>query len=233
MPAGTPKTESDEKSSTDTQTATTAWPHPSWYSYQPATADAGPYITLPPLPATPTSPATPVFLTKLYSNDASPLQRIMSKPSVGSALLNAPRPYGIADATSWIALQTSPSAPCLPMLGIRLHFPNEAGLFVGSVAVTNRATSGEKPIYELGYSLHPEYWGMGIMKNAVVAVMTWATEEVGVEEVYVRIQEVNERSKGVLNGVPQFKREEDQPINWRGFQTVTGIWRWKASNTNV
>jgi RimJ/RimL family protein N-acetyltransferase len=157
----------------------------------------------------------------------------MSQPSVGSALLNVPTPYGIAEASSWIALQTSPLAPCLPILGIRLHFPGDAGLYIGSVALTKRAASGEKPIYELGYSLNPEYWGMGIMKDAVVAVMTWATEEVGVDEVYVRIQEVNVRSKGVLNGVPQFKREEDQPINWRGFQTVTGMWRWKASNTNV
>lgn len=83
-------------------------------------------------------------------------------------------------------------------------------------------------MYELGYSLSPEFWGSGIMKNAVFALMIWATEEAGVEEVFVRVESTNGRSKGVIDGIPGFVGEEDQEIDWKGGRKVVRMWRWKA-----
>ncbi|OBT86399.1 hypothetical protein VE02_05281 [Pseudogymnoascus sp. 03VT05] len=233
MPADASEPESNQPAQAQTQplTEATTWPHPSWYSFQPATPNDGLSLSLPPLPAIPTSPETPLFLTPLYSNDASSMQQIMSNPRVAAALLNVPMPYGIAEANSWIALNGDSSSSGLLTWAIRIHYPNDAGLFIGSVSLTNKTGPDGAVMYELGYSLSPEFWGRGIMKNAVFALMIWATEEAGVEEVYVRVESTNGRSKGVIDGIPGFVGEEDQEIDWKGGKKVVRMWRWKATKS--
>lgn len=83
-------------------------------------------------------------------------------------------------------------------------------------------------MYELGYSLSQEFWGRGIMKTASLALLTWATEEAGVEEIFVRVESTNGRSKGVIDGIPGFVGEEDQEVDWKGEKKVVRMWRWKA-----
>lgn len=67
------------------------------------------------------------------------------------------------------------------------------------------------------------------MKNASVAFLTWATEEAGVEEVFVRVESSNGRSKGVVDCLPGFVGEEDQEVDWKGEKRVVRMWRWKST----
>jgi RimJ/RimL family protein N-acetyltransferase len=66
------------------------------------------------------------------------------------------------------------------------------------------------------------------MKDAALALLTWATEEAGVEEVFVRVESSNGRSKGVVDKIPGFVKEEDQDIDWKGENRVLRMWRWKS-----
>lgn len=231
MPTGASELVSNQPAPAQTQplTGATTWSRPPWYSFQPATPNEGTSVSLPALPATPTSPETPLFLTPLYPNDASSMQQIMSNPRVAAALLNVPMPYGIAEANSWISLNGGDSSSSgLLTWAIRIHYPSDAGLFIGSVSLTSKTGPDGAVMYELGYALSPEFWGRGIMKNAVFALMIWATEEAGVEEVFVRVESTNGRSKGVIDGIPGFVGEEDQEIDWKGGRKVVRMWRWKA-----
>ena len=161
------------------------------------------------------------------------MQQIMSNPRVAAGLLNVPMPYGITEANTWISLNRGPTSPRLLTWAIRIHFPTDAGLFIGSVSLTERTAPDGSASYELGYALGPEFWGRGIMKNASHALLTWATEEAGVEEIFVRVESTNGRSKGVIDGTPGFVREEDQEIDWKGEKKVVRMWRWKASKSTA
>ncbi|KFY75923.1 hypothetical protein V498_09848 [Pseudogymnoascus sp. VKM F-4517 (FW-2822)] len=234
MPTGASEPESNQPMAAKTEPLTGGtWPRPPWYSLQLATPNEGPSVSLPPLPATTTSPATPLFLTPLYPNDAASMQQIMSNPRVAEGLLNVPMPYGITEANAWISLNRGPTSPRLLTWAIRTHYPTDSGLFIGSVSLTERTAPDGAAMYELGYSLSPEFWGKAIMKNASLALLTWATEEAGVEEVFVRVESTNGRSKGVIDGTPGFVREEDQEIDWKGEKKVVRMWRWKARKSTA
>lgn len=51
---------------------------------------------------------------------------------------------------------------------------------------------------ELGYELHRDYWGQGIMTEAVSAVLDFGFTELGMNRVEARIDIANERSKKLL-----------------------------------
>ncbi|KFY14436.1 hypothetical protein V492_02618 [Pseudogymnoascus sp. VKM F-4246] len=222
MSTGASEPESSQPVPVQTQPLTgTTWPRPPWYVSQPASENKGPSVRLPALSATPNSPATPVFLTPLYANDAAPMQHLLSNPLVAAGLLNVPTPYTIEQAHHWINLNRDPSSSSLLAWAIRTHYPNDAGLYIGGLSLTRRDEAPDgTATYELGYSLSPEFWGKGIMKNASVALLTWATEEAGVEEVFVRVETSNGRSKGVIDGIPGFVGEEDQEVDWKGEKRV-------------
>lgn len=207
----------------------TTWPRPPWYNFQTSTSNEGLSVALPPLAATPSSAAIPLFLTPLYANDAASMQHVLGNPLVAAGLLNVPMPYGIAEANSWITLNRDPYSPSLLGWAIRTHYPSDAGLYIGGISLTRRTPDGAPASYELGYSLSSEFWGKGIMKNASAAFLTWATEEAGVEEVFVRVESSNGRSKGVVNGISGFVAEGDQEIDWKGEKRVVRMWRWKST----
>jgi [ribosomal protein S5]-alanine N-acetyltransferase len=51
---------------------------------------------------------------------------------------------------------------------------------------------------EIGYDSHPDYWGKGLMTEAVAAILTYAFGEMGLHRVEANIDIANERSKGLL-----------------------------------
>ncbi len=51
---------------------------------------------------------------------------------------------------------------------------------------------------EIGYDLHPDFWGQGIMTEAVAAILTNAFSTMGLHRVEANIDIANERSKGLL-----------------------------------
>ena len=56
-------------------------------------------------------------------------------------------------------------------------------------------------VHEVGYVMHPDYWGNGYMKEAVRGVLRFAFEDLGLIAVRVRHDPENTRSRGVIQGV--------------------------------
>ncbi|MBQ8415822.1 MAG: GNAT family N-acetyltransferase, partial [Clostridia bacterium] len=54
---------------------------------------------------------------------------------------------------------------------------------------------------EVGYVLNPEYWGKGIAPEALLAVMEFGFETLGLNRIEARFIEENERSRRVMEKV--------------------------------
>ncbi|PYI50465.1 MAG: N-acetyltransferase, partial [Verrucomicrobia bacterium] len=51
---------------------------------------------------------------------------------------------------------------------------------------------------ELAYDLAPQYWGQGVMRRAVVAMLTWGFSELGLNRVHAFVMTSNHRSIRLL-----------------------------------
>ena len=51
---------------------------------------------------------------------------------------------------------------------------------------------------EIGYTLHPNYWGQGYMKEAMRAVISFGFYELGLHSIEANINPANEVSRGLL-----------------------------------
>jgi [ribosomal protein S5]-alanine N-acetyltransferase len=51
---------------------------------------------------------------------------------------------------------------------------------------------------ELGYELTPQYWGQGVMRRAVVAMLSWGFSELGLNRVHAFVMTSNDRSIRLL-----------------------------------
>lgn len=87
---------------------------------------------------------------------------------------------------------------------------------------------------ELGYYLHPEWRGKGIMRNAVRALLWWGKEVKGANNVMVRALDGNMASRGVIESIMGFVREEGRD-DWVDWPEIKGggrrkilVWRWKG-----
>ena len=88
--------------------------------------------------------------------------------------------------------------------------------------------------FELGYYLHPDARGKGIMRSAVKALLDWGKNHCGVKTVVVRILEGNLPSRRVVEGIKEFVREEehddwvDWPVEKGGGRRTVLVWRWRV-----
>lgn len=121
----------------------------------------------------------------------------------------------------------------------------ETGTFIGSVnlmpadseafpAIKDKIALEKKGPDEndcdLGYYLHHDWRGKGIMRNAVRALIWWGKEN-GAEGVMVRFLEANLASRGVVENIKEFVREEEKD-DWVDWPEVKGggrrkilVWR--------
>ena len=51
---------------------------------------------------------------------------------------------------------------------------------------------------EIGYMLHPDFWGKGIMQKAITAVIGYGFDELQLHSIEARINPANEKSRRVL-----------------------------------
>ena len=61
--------------------------------------------------------------------------------------------------------------------------------------------NGWSPVHrraELAYELAPQYWGRGVMRTAVAAVLTWGFLELGLNRIHAFVTTSNERSIRLL-----------------------------------
>lgn len=72
----------------------------------------------------------------------------------------------------------------------------ETGVMIGSTDLMNlRAARGEA---ELGYLLHRDFWGRGVMTEAAHLTLSYGFEEMGLQRVYAWADQENQGSRRVL-----------------------------------
>lgn len=80
----------------------------------------------------------------------------------------------------------------------------ETGEFIGTVGLNNLNPGAKKS--EIGYELHPNFWRRGLAKEAVLEVLRFSFEELGLYRMGAVTYPANEVSGGMLKGIG-FKEE--------------------------
>ncbi|MFD1031632.1 GNAT family N-acetyltransferase [Metaplanococcus flavidus] len=80
----------------------------------------------------------------------------------------------------------------------------ETGKFIGTVGLNNLNLEAKKS--EIGYELHPAFWRRGLAKEAVIGVLRFSFEELGIYRMGAVTYPANEVSSGMLKGLG-FKEE--------------------------
>lgn len=187
------------------------------------TPSGSPYV------AVPSRSESPIYLTTYYAKDPPDVESALRLPEVNSYLISVPTPYALADAEWWVNQQLTTPAN-LPLQVLRAGSPGEDGKLIGSVSLMppdsqvltrlrellpNSLKGGNE--CELGYYLHPDWRGKGIIKGGVKALLTTAKTEYGVSKVIVRIAEDNLNSRRVIESMADDwarTENEDQELDW-------------------
>lgn len=127
-----------------------------------------------------------------YGDEPSLAEQINNEKIYKPTLL-IPYPYTLEDAKQWVernvrlARQESPE---------ELNFAIEVnGKAVGGIGLAH-IVPGHKA--EIGYWLGEEYWGRGIMTEAVKLLTQYALDELGLVRVYAGVFVWNKASQAVL-----------------------------------
>ncbi|TVY87022.1 hypothetical protein LAWI1_G006130 [Lachnellula willkommii] len=161
------------------------------------------------------------------------MQRTIALDAIGDVLIGTPKPY------------TLDSQADLPLTCLRASDP-ETGAFIGSVGLAphdgpmtsvvrekKERVEGAGRDVDLGYYLHPDWQGNGIIKPAVRAIVDWGRKEESVRTVFVRVLQENVSSRRIVSSLSQFVRcngEDDftqYPENKGGGKRRMYIWEWK------
>lgn len=84
--------------------------------------------------------------------------------------------------------------------GLYATFYKEDNCFIGGIGLMTQNIDGESKV-ELGYRLHPQYWGKGLATEACVAVCKYAFTQLGMDELISIIDPKNTRSLEVAKRV--------------------------------
>lgn len=80
----------------------------------------------------------------------------------------------------------------------------ETGEFIGTIGLNNLNAGAKKS--EIGYELHPAFWRKGLAKEAVLEVLRYSFDELGLYRMGAVTYPENEVSGGMLKGIG-FKEE--------------------------
>ncbi|MGO4694794.1 GNAT family N-acetyltransferase [Paenibacillus sp. 2TAB26] len=67
---------------------------------------------------------------------------------------------------------------------------------------------GEQPKAEIGFDLAKEYWGMGLMQEALLPVIAFGFEQMGLSMIEATVEQQNEKSIQLLNRL-HFEKEAE------------------------
>ncbi|KAG9234745.1 putative nucleosome assembly protein C36B7.08c, partial [Amylocarpus encephaloides] len=142
--------------------------------------------------------------------------------NINLALISPPNPYTLADAEWWIN-QSLTGQGDLSLCVLRMGCPGPEGRLVGGCGLACEDPKGfwhipgRRPLnekeesttppnrnVEVGYFLHPDVQGLGIMREAVRAAVHWGRRECGVGDVRLRVEEGNLGSRRVVEGMGEF-----------------------------
>lgn len=74
----------------------------------------------------------------------------------------------------------------------------QSGKLIGSIGLINDPKRENERVRMLGYALGEDYWGKGIMTEAVTALLRYGFDEMGLDLVSAYCYPSNQRSKNVL-----------------------------------
>lgn len=207
------------------------------------TPEGTPYIALQ------TKSPEQIYVTPMFRSDAQNMVNHMGTASVNLRLISPPWPYTLADAEWWINHSLTGQAD-LPLCAIRAGNPGPEGKYIGGTALVPHDPTafyqlpGRKPDgwegelgtnrnVDVGYSVHPDYQGRGIIRPAVRAVIGWARKECGVQDATIWVAEDNSRSRKVVEGMLEFvaspvEKWETWPESKGGARIRVWSWVWKA-----
>lgn len=131
------------------------------------------------------------ILRPFADSDASDLYDYASDPRVGP--IAGWKPHGSAEESLEI-IRTVFAAPNTFAVVERA-----SGRVIGSAGfVRSRSGRGEARASEIGYALHPGWWGRGIMPEVVRELMRFGFAELGLEEIWCTHYRENGRSRRVI-----------------------------------
>ncbi len=147
------------------------------------------------------------ILRHFESNDAASLQHHLNDERVARKVSHIPFPYTIDHARDWIS--RTESSVCLN--SNRIDFVIDiGGEAVGSVAFIN--IEGHKA--QLSYWLSPDYWGKGIVSEAVKLLLSFGFVMLPLERAYGYVYSENTASARVLQKCG-FRFEGTHNREWR------------------
>jgi RimJ/RimL family protein N-acetyltransferase len=150
----------------------------------------------------------------------------LSIESINHALISVPVDYTIDNANWWIEQQLSGNCD-LSLCCLRAEDP-ETGPFIGAISLAPHDSdtpsvlrqktipSSEGRDVDLGYYLHPDWRGKGIMQAALAAIVSWGRAYERVRTVVVRVLEENVASSKIIAGFAEFKRANGEAdfLDW-------------------
>lgn len=126
-------------------------------------------------------------------SDASDLTKIADNQKISDCLRDAmPCPYTLADAKNWLlmAVKENMNYPHLFAIIYNNKLVGSIGFFVKDDVYRLNA--------EIGYFLSEEYWGKGLVSEAVTLVCKYVFSQYPVIRIYAEIFEPNLASRKVL-----------------------------------
>lgn len=72
----------------------------------------------------------------------------------------------------------------------------ETGKFMGDIILHRIDRTNARA--EIGYTLHPDFWGRGYMKEAMSAVISFAFKDLGLHSIEANINPANNTSRAIL-----------------------------------
>ncbi len=128
----------------------------------------------------------------LQENDAESIAANGNNPNIASKMRDVfPSPYKIENARTWI----------------NLHLPQNNKDWVNAIEVNGKAVGVvsilfKNDIYhnsaEVGYWIGEEYWGKGIVSEAVKALVTYTLENTSINRLYAEVFDNNKASARVV-----------------------------------
>jgi RimJ/RimL family protein N-acetyltransferase len=132
-----------------------------------------------------------IQIRQLTSADAPRLAEIANNTNVAKNLRDDfPQPYRLKDAVNFIKMQSQNKT--MHVFGIECD-----GIYIGNVGVFLGADVYRKTA-EIGYFLAEDYWGRGIMKNAIEQIVNYAFSNLDIVKISAGVFEFNTASMKVL-----------------------------------
>ncbi len=134
-------------------------------------------------------------LTEFLPQDWEAYVEHMRCKTISDNTVGIPFPYSKEDAEWWINQKTKETSLNKKPVAFVIRDPNSK--LVGSVGFGGMVV-GEDFKAELGYWLSDQYWGQGIMTNAVSVICSYAFDELYLEKITASVFVSNLGSQKVL-----------------------------------